>query len=613
MASPESRSKTTAQRRKAICPICSLQDGLILQWSKPTPLFTEGSLFAVDYDVENPVNEGTLCPRGNSVAELMEHPQRLDCPQVDGRAVDWPEAIARVSEGLKKVIEEHGPGAVAVLAGGTLGLEEALGVARLAREVIKTPHAAPLFPDDGPVFARLAGLGWDEGFTMADLQERQAALLIGDVFTEHPVISRRILKARYKDRSHRLFVLDSVPTQTTWFAHEHLRPAPGAEALILAALVQLVSGEKGSAAGTGLKLDLQAVAGRTGVSVKQMETVAGALGQASSGVIVLSSLFGRQGHAGLCALLAHGLSRLLKGTFNFLHLPIYGNGRGVYQMMTSNGDASTAGPGIIKLIEQGKIKAAVLFGVDPLSAVPSRALEEALGKLDLLCDIGPLPTLTTPLAQVRLPAAIGPEKDCRWLYLNGDVRENPQAVPPPGLARPEGWIAGQLAERFSNGTDVTVDPGEVDKKLSASPGSSWTEMLKAEEKTLQTELAAGEGGEGAYPLYLVSAALPAHVGDGSLTRHFTWTKRVAAEPCVWANASLMEQLNVREGDRVQVSSKHHRIILPIMAHADLPDGTITAPAHFPEIRRLFSTPADAATGELDLRPERVSVSLPKEK
>jgi assimilatory nitrate reductase catalytic subunit len=544
------------------------------------------------------------------VAELMEHPQRLDCPQVDGRAADWPEAIARVSEGLRKVIDEHGPEAVAVLAGGTLGLEEALGVTRLARDVLKTPHAAPLFPDDGPVFARLAGLGWDRGFTMADLQERQAALLIGDVFTEHPVISRRILKARYKDRSHRLFVLDSVPTQTTWFAHEHLRPAAGAEALILAALIQQVSGEKGD---TGLKLDLEAVAGRTGVSVKQMETVAGELGQASSGVIVLSSLFGRQGHAGLCALLAHGLSRLLKGTFNFLHLPIYGNGRGVYQMMASNGGAPTAGPGIIKLIEQGKIKAAVLFGVDPLSAVPSQALEEALGKLDLLCDIGPLPTLTTPLAQVQLPAAIGPEKDCRWLYLNGDVRENPQAVPPPGLAKPEGWIAGQLAERFSGDAGFTIDPGEADRILSASPGGSWKDMLTAEVKTLQADLAAEEGSEGAYPLYLVSAALPAHVGDGSLTRHFAWTKRVAAEPCVWATASLMEQLNVREGDRVQVSSKHHRVILPIMANADLPDGTITAPAHFPEIRRLFSMSPDTATGELDLGPERVSVSLPKEK
>jgi len=609
MASAKSQKKTTPQHHKAICPICSLQDGLILQWSKPTPLFTEGSLFAVDYDRENPVNEGSLCPRGNSVAELIEHPQRLDCPQVDGRPVEWSEALTRVSQDLKKVIKKHGPQAVAILAGGSLGLEEALGVSRLAGEILQTPHAAPLFPDDGPVFARLAALGWDDGFTMVDLQERQTSLLIGDVFTEHPVISKRILKAKYKDRSHRLFVLDSVPTQTAWFAHQHLQPAAGTEALILAALLQLVSGGKE----LSVNLDLKAVAGRTGVSIEQMGTVATALSQASDGIVVQSSLFGRQGQVGMCALLAHSLTRVLNGKFDFLHLPVYGNGRGVYQMMAADGRKTAAGPEIIKLIEQGKVKAVVLFGVDPLSAMPSPALEDALGKLDLLCDIEPLPTMTTPLAQVVLPGAIGPEKSCRWLYLNGNVQDNPQAISPPGLARPEGWIVEQLAERVSKGAGFTVDSGEVDRKLSGDSSGSWAEMLKAEGKTLHQELTTKESGEGAYPLYLVSAAMPAHVGDGSLTRHFTWAKRVAAEPCIWANASLMEELNVREGDQVQISSKAHRVILPIMLNADLPDKTITAPAHFPQVRQLFSLPTNAATGELDMGPERISVSLPKEK
>jgi len=612
MASAKSQKKTTSQRSKAICPICSLQDGLILQWSKPTPMFTAGSLFSVDYDTENPINGGSLCPRGNSVAELMNHPQRLECPQVGGQAVDWPEALDRVIEGLKKVVTEHGPESVAVLAGGTLGLEEALGVARLAREVLKTPHAAPLFPDDGAVFGRLTALGWDHGFTMADLEERQVSLLIGDVFSEHPVISKRILKARYQDRSHRLFVLDSVPTQTTWFAQQHLRPVPGTEALILAALVQLVSDQKGSSSDTDLKMGLEAVAKRTGVAVKQLETVAAAISEASSGTIIQSCLFGRQAHAGICALLAHGLSRLLKDTFDYLHLPVYGNGRGVYQMMTPNGDSTATGPGILKQIEQGKIKAAILFGVDPLSAMPSPALEEALGALDLLCDIEPLPTLTTPLAHVLLPGAVGPEKDCRWLYLNGDIQENPQVIPPPGLAKPEGWIAGQLAERLSDGAGFSVDAGQVKTILSAGPSGSWMEMLKGEGKNLHQELTAESGGEGAYPLFLVAAAVPAHLGDGAITRHFTWAKRVAAEPCVWANASLMAELNVREEDRVQVSSKSHRIILPIMLNVDLPDKTITAPVHFPEVRKLFTVQTDAATGELDPGPERVSISLPKE-
>jgi anaerobic selenocysteine-containing dehydrogenase len=643
MGSAKSRNMPASQRQRAICPICSLQDGFILQWSQPTALFTKSSLFAVDYDGQNPINEGSLCPRGNSVAELVDHPLRLNCPQVDGREVDWPEALTRVADGLQKVIKAHGPESVAILTGGSLGLEEALGVGRLARDILGTPHVAPLFPDDGPVFSRLARLGWDEGFTMADLQGRQATLLIGDVFCEHPVISKRILKAKYGDRSHRLFVLDAVPTQTTWFAHQHLQPAPGTEALVLAALAQLLSGQKKSRSKFPLKLDLQAVAKRTGVSVKQMETVASDLSNASDGAVIQSSLYGRQGRAGLCALLGHALSRLLAGRFVFLHLPVYGNARGVHQMLAADGQRAAegqkaaaqkaaaqkaaaqkaavgpkaaapkadTGPGVLEQIQKGEIRAVLLFGIDPLSAVPSEELERALGQLDLLCDIEPLPTLTTPLAHVLLPGAIGPEKDCRWLYLNGDIQDNPQAIPPPGLARPDGWFVGQLAERLSQGKNFTVDSAAVDEKLAGGEKIAWSELLKAEGEWLQEELAA-EPGEVAYPLFLVPAAIPAHLGDGATTRHLTWSKRVAGEPCVWASAALMKELNVSQGDRVQVSSKPYRAILPIMLNEDLPDNVITAPAHFPEVRRLFSLRTEAATGELDVRPERVSVSLPKE-
>jgi len=611
MASPKSKNTTAAQRRKAICPICSLQDGFILQWSKPTPMFAKNSLYAVDYDGQNPINEGSLCPRGNSLAELVNHPQRLDCPQVDGQAKDWPEALDRVATGLQKVIKAHGPEAVAIMTGGALGLEEALGVGHLARDVLKTPHVAPLFPDDGPVFSRLAKLGWDEGFTMADLQKRQAILLIGDVFSEHPVISKRILKAKYQDRAHRLFVLDSVTTQTTWFAHQHLRPAAGTEALVLVALAQLVSGRKGATDSFPLKLDLEAVAKRTGVTVKQMEMVAAALSGASDGAVVQSSLYGRQGHAGLCALLGHALSRLLAGKFVFLHLPVYGNGRGVYQMLAANGQKTTTGPAILQGIQQGKIKALLLFGVDPLSAMPDDGLQRALGQLDLLCDIESLPTLTTPLAHVLLPGAIGPEKVCRWLYLNGDIQDNPQALPPPGLARPEGWVIGQLGERLSKVKGFTVDSAEVDTKLKEKPSGSWPEMLSAEKELLQKELAATEGSEGAYPLFLVPAAMPAHLGDGSMTRHLSWAQKTAGEACVWASPSLMKELNVEEGDPIQVSSKPYRAIFPIMMKEDLPDHIITAPIHFPEVRRLFSVKLEETTGELNPGPERVSVSLPK--
>jgi anaerobic selenocysteine-containing dehydrogenase len=600
-------------RSKAICPICSLQDGLILQWSEPTAMFSDSSLFAVDYDAQNPINEGSLCPRGNSVAELVDHPQRLTCPQVDQQEVDWPQAISQAADRLKKVAKSHGSEAVAILAGGCLNLDEARALDKLAREVLGTPNVAPLFPDDGSVFSRLERLGWDGGFSLQDLQERQAMLLVGDVFAEHPVISKRILRAKYKDRPHRLFVLDSVPTQTTWFAHQHLRPTPGTEPLVLAGLCQLVSRMKGEKKGFPLSLDLTLVEKRTGISQQQMETVAAALSSAPDGAIVQSTLYGRQGHPGTCALLGHVLSHLLAGRFVFLHLPVSGNGRGVYQMMAPQAGQRITGPGIVELILKGKIKGLFCFGTDPLSAVPSEKLEKALRGLKLLCAVEPLPTMTTPLANILLPAAIGPEKTGRVLYLNGDIQESPQAVPPPGLARPEGWIIAQLAERLSPGEEFSVTPVQTDAHLSKTGKSDWKELLKTEDPLLRKELSKDGSGEAAYPLFLVPAAVPAHLGDGALSRHFRWARRVCGEPVVWASAALMNELNVKEGDTVQVSSRTGRALFPLMLDAGLPENVITAPAHFPQVRGLFTWSLEAGTGELDVMPERVSLSLPKER
>jgi anaerobic selenocysteine-containing dehydrogenase len=221
--------------------------------------------------------------------------------------------------------------------------------------------------------------------------------------------------------------------------------------------------------------------------------------------------------------------------------------------------------------------------------------------------------MTTPVADVLLPAAIGPEKAGRVLYLNGDLQESPQAVPPPGLARPEGWIIAQLAERFSSGEKFSVTAAQIEAHLSKAGKGDWTELLKTEEPLLRKELSKDGSGEAAYPLFLVPAAVPAHLGDGSLSRHFGWARRVCGEPVVWASAALMNELNIKEGDRVQVSSKTGRALFPLMLDAGLAENVITAPAHFPQVRRLFSWNLEPATGELDVMPERVSLSLPKER
>lgn len=604
-----------AKRSKTICPICSLQDGLILQWRPSSPRFTEESLIRVDYDSENAINEGSLCPRGNSVAELVDHPLRLSCPQVEGRDVPWEDALSHAVTSLKALAEKHGPQGLGLLVGGRLTLEEALGASKLAGEVLGTPNLAPLFPEDGAVFHHLNRLSWDDGFSLKDLEECQVMVLVGDVFMEHPVISKRVLRAKYKDRQHRLFVIDSASTQTAVFAHEHLQPRPGTEALVLAGIAQMLSGaKKGKEAGFSSKLDLKSLADSTGISREQMELVATALSTARDGFILQSNLWGRLGQPGTCAFMGHVLSRLAPGKFAFLHLPVFWNGRGVYQVFSGakKGQNALSGPQILEMVMEGKIKGLLLFGLDPLSATPSEKLAEALKRLEFLLVVDVLPNSSTPLAHVLLPAAIGPEKGGQILYLNGDVQDVQSAISPPGLARPEKEIIEDLAQRLSPAFDLSAASGELEGTLKGGAPVPWTELLPEIESRLTQQLAADEDKETAYPLYLVSAAVPAHLGDGSLTRHFGWAQRVCQTPCVWASASLMDKLRLSEGDQVQISSKMGQALFPVALDRGLPDGVVSAPAHFPEVRRLFSWGLDPLSGELEPGPERVVLSPPKE-
>ncbi|KPL19796.1 MAG: hypothetical protein AMJ92_01085 [candidate division Zixibacteria bacterium SM23_81] len=604
-----------ANRSKTICPVCSLQDGLILQWQRSSPRFTEASPISVDYDMENPINEGSLCPRGNSIAELVDHPRRLTCPQIEGRDVPWQEALSQAAKSLKGLVKKHGPEALGVLAGGGLTLEEAVGIGKLARDVLGTQNVAALFPEDGDAFHYLAQLGWDDGFSLKDLQGRQVIVLVGDVFMEHPVISKRILRAKYKDRHSHLFVIDSQATQTAGFAHQHLQPLPGTEPLVLAGLAQLLSASAQKKSGEfSLKLDLEAVAQATAVSQEQMATVASALNSAKDGVLIQSNLFGRLGQPGTCAFLGHVLTRLVPGKLAFLHLPVFWNGRGVYQVLSSGdkGQKAISGPHILESIIEGKIKGLLLFGLDPLSAMPTDELDQAMKKLDFLLVADVFPTVSTELAHVLLPAAIGPEKGGQILYLNGDKQEFQPVVPAPGLARPEMDIFESLAQQLSSDTKLSITPQDVKEKLSQSGGIPWDRILPEVASRLTQQLTAEKGQDTAYPLYLVSTAVPAHLGDGSLTRNFSWAHRVCQAPCIWAHPSLMEKLQLKQGDQVQVSSQRGQAVFPVLANRGLADNVISAPAHFPEVRRLFSWNLDPRSGELEPGPERVLLSKPKE-
>ena len=121
------------------CPLCEATCGLEVE-------VVDGAVRRLRGDMEDVFSKGYLCPKGSTLKQLHEDPDRLRQPLVrkDGvlSPATWDEAYAAVAEGLGRVQAEHGRDAVALylgnpnahtLAGSVMGvpLIKALGTKNL--------------------------------------------------------------------------------------------------------------------------------------------------------------------------------------------------------------------------------------------------------------------------------------------------------------------------------------------------------------------------------------------------------------------------------------------------------------------------------------------------
>ena len=96
---PESKTKG-AKETKTICPYCSVGCGIIVHTKDGKVVNTEG-------DLEHPINEGTLCPKGASIMQLVNNETRLLKPKyrapgaAEWKEVEWDWAIDQIAKKVK--------------------------------------------------------------------------------------------------------------------------------------------------------------------------------------------------------------------------------------------------------------------------------------------------------------------------------------------------------------------------------------------------------------------------------------------------------------------------------------------------------------------------------
>jgi formate dehydrogenase major subunit len=98
-------ARTTETR--GMCPYCSVSCGVIMYTLGDKAKNVKSRIIHIEGDPDNPVNRGTLCPKGAGLLDFVHSPNRLLHPEVrepgakEWKRISWDEALTRIAKHMK--------------------------------------------------------------------------------------------------------------------------------------------------------------------------------------------------------------------------------------------------------------------------------------------------------------------------------------------------------------------------------------------------------------------------------------------------------------------------------------------------------------------------------
>ncbi|MEU0343087.1 molybdopterin oxidoreductase family protein [Streptomyces bobili] len=529
-----------------ICPLCEATCGLILTIEGTRVTSARG-------DRDDVFSNGFICPKGASFGAVDGDPDRLRTPLVrrggELREATWTEAFDAVAAGLRPVVERHGPHAVGMVLGnpnvhtmaGALYppvLLAALGTRSLF--TASTVDQMPKHVSSGLLF------GDANAIPVPDLDHTDHLLLIG----ANPLESNGSLctapdfpgklKA-LKARGGTLTVIDPRRTRTARLADRHLAIRPGTDALLLAAMAQVLF-EEGLVDLGELSPHVQgvdelrdalrdftpdSVAAACDVDAALVRTLARELAAAPTAAVY--------GRIGSCTVPHGTLASWLVDVLNILTGNLDRPGGALFPQAATDRTPRPAGPGrgfalgrwhsrvsrhpeakgelplsalaeeIDTATDEGTpVRALIAVAANPvLSAPDGDRLDKALDSLDFMVSVDPYLNETSRNADVVLPPpppSQSPHHDFAFntLAVRNQVRYSRPAVPlePGRMAETEILARLTLAVTGMHGTDPSaVDELVIGQTLGKAVQDPHSPVHGRDAEELAAQLAGESGPE----------------------------------------------------------------------------------------------------------------------
>lgn len=487
--------KPPAQSIRTTCPYCGVGCGVLITAAP-------GAVPQLRGDPEHPANFGRLCSKGSALGDTIATEGRLLYPEVHGQRVDWECALDRVATGFRRIIAEHGPGAVALYVSGQLLTEDYYVANKLMKGYIGSANidTNSRLCMASTVAGQKRGLGADVvPGCYDDLELAELVVLVGsNAAWCHPVLFQRLQQARQEHSHRRLVVIDPRRTATAEAADLHLPLRPGSDVVLFNGLLHhlrrcgeldfaflerhVVGYADAFAAAAASSPSIPAVAAACALREEDVATFyswfmqtaqtvtawSQGVNQSSSGTDKVNAILnlhlatGRIGKPGCGPFSLTGQpnamgGREVGGMANQLaaHLTLEDPAHRALAAEFWGVPTVAAEPGLkavdlFRAIGTGHIKAVWILATNPVVSLPDvNAVDRALRRCELVVvsDCEDVTDLT-PYAHVRLPAAAWGEKDGTVTNSERRISRQRAFLPAPGEARPDWWALSQVAQRL---------------------------------------------------------------------------------------------------------------------------------------------------------------------
>ncbi|MGW3108884.1 molybdopterin-dependent oxidoreductase [Streptomyces sp. NPDC001100] len=234
------------QQVRTVCSYCGVGCGMLLDVGagpdgRRTVLRASG-------DKAHPANAGRLCTKGATTAEMLAAPGRLTSALVrDDRGAEpapapVADAVAETARRLRRIVDEHGPDAVAFYVSGQMSLEAQYLANKLAKGFVRTNQ----IESNSRLCMASAGAGYKSSLgadgppgSYEDFERADVFLVIGSNMADcHPILFLRMME-RVKAGA-KLIVVDPRRTATAAKADLFLQIAPGTDLALLNGLLHLL-------------------------------------------------------------------------------------------------------------------------------------------------------------------------------------------------------------------------------------------------------------------------------------------------------------------------------------------------------------------------------------